>query len=85
MAIINKPEPTAFTTLPKKIKITEDTYIRMLEYIEWHQSLDESDIDFMIEESLKHVFENDKEFKKYLKTKAKNNTQKTENKSLEIA
>ncbi|MCF6777632.1 hypothetical protein L3V83_13765 [Thiotrichales bacterium 19X7-9] len=85
MAIINKPEPTSFITLPKKVKITEDTYMSLLEYIEWHNSLNESDIDFVIEESLKHVFENDKEFKKYLKTKAKNKTQKIENKSLEIA
>ena len=84
MTIIKKPEPISFITLPKKLKITEDTYMKMLEYIEWHKSLDESDIDFMIEESLKHVFENDKEFKKYLKNKSKNINEKSLDKSSQI-
>jgi len=70
MSLIKKPSQAKYINLSKKIRLTEETYIRMLEYIEWNPSLDgEKDTDFLIEEALKFVFESDKEFKKYQKSK----------------
>lgn len=68
MTIIKKPKPPKYETLAKKVKLTEDTYLTMLEYIDWNPSLNKDDFDFLIEESLKHVFETDKSFKKHLKS-----------------
>jgi len=69
MSLIKKPSQAKYITLSKKTSLTEDTYLKMLEYIEWNKSLDgEKDTDFLIEESLKFVFDSDKEFKKYQKS-----------------
>ena len=71
MPVIQKPKPTTYTTLSKKVKLTEETYLKMLEYLEWNKSLDgENDTDFLLDQSLQLVFENDREFKKYLKEKS---------------
>jgi len=70
MSLIKKPNQAKYINLSKKTRLTEETYLRMLEYIEWNPSLDgDKDTDFLIEESLKFVFESDKEFKKYQKSK----------------
>ena len=69
MSLIKKPSQAKYITLSKKTRLTEDTYLKMLEYTEWNQSLDgDKDTDFLIEEALKFVFESDKEFKKYQKS-----------------
>ena len=68
MPVIEKPKLPEYTTLPKKIKVTEDTYLKAIEYLDWNQSLDgENDLDFLIDQALQLVFESDREFKKYLK------------------
>ena len=68
MPMIEKPKLPTFTTLPKKIKVTEDTYLKAIEYLEWNTSLDgENDLDFLIDQALQLVFDGDREFKKYLK------------------
>ena len=66
MPSIKKPSAPNYTTLPKKVRITEETYFKMMEYLEWNPSLyGENDIDFLIEESIKIALESDKEFKSY--------------------
>ena len=68
MPVIEKPKLPEYTTLPKKIKVTEETYLKAIEYLDWNQSLDgENDLDFLIDQALQLVFESDREFKKYLK------------------
>ena len=48
MPMIEKPKAPTYTTLPKKIKVTEDTYLKAIEYLEWNTSLDaENDLDFL--------------------------------------
>lgn len=70
MPSIKKPSAPNYTTLPKKVRITEETYSKMMEYLEWNTSLDgENDIDFLIEESIKIALESDKEFKRRNKIK----------------
>ena len=65
MPVISKPTAQTYTTLPKKVRLTEDTYLKMLEYLEWNPSLDsENDIDFLIDESIKIAIESDKDFKR---------------------
>ncbi len=65
MPSIKKPSAPNYTTLPKKVRITEQTYLKMLEYLDWNPSLDgENDINFLIEESIKIALESDKEFKR---------------------
>ncbi|WP_151193809.1 hypothetical protein [Cysteiniphilum sp. JM-1] len=76
MPMIEKPKSPTYTTLPKKVKVTEDTYLKTIEYLDWNNSLDgEKDLDFLIDQALQLVFESDREFKKYLK-ESKNNHQK---------
>ncbi|WP_440617756.1 hypothetical protein [Cysteiniphilum sp. 6C5] len=79
--MIEKPKSPTYTTFPKKIKVTEDTYLKALEYLEWNTSLDgESDLDFLIDQALQLVFDGDREFKKYLKeNKNSNKVKVTEN------
>jgi hypothetical protein len=68
MPVIEKPKAPTYTTLPKKVKVTEDTYLKAIEYLDWNTSLDgEADLDFLIDQALQVVFESDREFKKYLK------------------
>ena len=70
MPSITKPSAPIYTTLPKKVRITEETYLKMLEYLDWNPSLDgENDIDFLIEESIKIALESDKDFKRRNKVK----------------
>ncbi|WP_151193841.1 hypothetical protein [Cysteiniphilum sp. JM-1] len=70
MPSITKPSAPSYMTLPKKVRITEETYIKMLEYLDWNPSLDgENDIDFLIEESIKIALESDKDFKRRNKVK----------------
>lgn len=70
MPSITKPSAPNYTTLPKKVRITEETYLKMLEYLDWNPSLDgENDIDFLIEESIKIALESDKDFKRRNKVK----------------
>ncbi len=33
MPMIEKPKSPTYTTLPKKIKVTEDTYLKAIEYL----------------------------------------------------
>jgi hypothetical protein len=78
MPMIEKPKAPTYTTLPKKVKVTEDTYIKSLEYLEWNQSLDgENDLDFLIDQALQLVFGSDLEFKKYLKENKNTSTKKS--------
>lgn len=68
MPMIEKPKAPTYTTLPKKVKVAEDTYLKAIEYLDWNNSLDgESDLDFLIDQALQIVFDGDREFKKYLK------------------
>ena len=86
MPMIEKPKSPTYTTLPKKIKVTEDTYLKAVEYLDWNASLDgEKDLDFLIDQALQVVFDGDREFKKYLKEN-KNTHQKklTENNSEQL-
>ena len=87
MPMIEKPKAPTYTTLPKKIKVTEDTYLKAIEYLEWNTSLDaENDLDFLIDQALQLVFENDREFKKYLKeNKSTHQKKSTENTSEQLA
>ena len=66
MSSIKKPSAPNYTTLPKKVRITEQTYLKMSEYLDWNPSLEgENDINFLIEESIKIALESDKEFKEW--------------------
>jgi len=68
MPVIQKPLAPTYITLPKKIKVTEDTHLKAIAYLNWNTSLDgENDLDFLIDQALQLVFESDREFKKYLK------------------
>ncbi|WP_119343464.1 hypothetical protein [Facilibium subflavum] len=68
MPVIEKPKSPTYTTLPKKVKISEETYLKTLEYLEWNESLEgEKDIDFLIDQALQLVFDSDREFKKFRK------------------
>lgn len=74
-ALIKKPKPVTFTQL-KKISITEATYSKAIQYLEWNQYLDgEADLGFLIDRALSRVFDEDKGFKKHLKAHETNNNQ----------
>ncbi|WP_440994756.1 hypothetical protein [Cysteiniphilum litorale] len=76
--MIEKPKSPTYTTLPKKIKVTEDTYLKAIEYLDWNTSLDgEADLDFLIDQALQVVFDGDREFKKYLKENKNSNNAKS--------
>ncbi len=78
MPMIEKPKSPTYTTLPKKIKVTEDTYLKAIEYLDWNTSLDgEADLDFLIDQALQVVFDGDREFKKYLKENKNSNNAKS--------
>ncbi|GGG08922.1 MULTISPECIES: hypothetical protein [Cysteiniphilum] len=78
MPMIEKPKSPTYTTLPKKIKVTEDTYLKAIEYLDWNKSLDgEKDLDFLIDQALQVVFDGDREFKKYLKENKNSNNAKS--------
>ncbi|WP_203368893.1 hypothetical protein [Cysteiniphilum marinum] len=78
MPMIEKPKSPTYTTLPKKIKVTEETYLKAIEYLDWNKSLDgETDLDFLIDQALQLVFESDREFKKYLKENKNTHQKKT--------
>ncbi|WHN66788.1 hypothetical protein [Cysteiniphilum sp. QT6929] len=86
MPMIEKPKSPTYTALPKKVKVTEDTYLKAIEYLDWNNSLNgEKDLDFLIDQALQLVFDGDREFKKYLKEN-KNTHQKklTENNSEQL-
>ncbi len=87
MPMIEKPKSPTYTTLPKKIKVTEDTYLKAIEYLDWNKSLDgEKDLDFLIDQALQVVFDGDREFKKYLKeNKNSNNAKSIEKTSWKIS
>ena len=82
MSLIQKPKPVSYHTLNKKIKLTEDTYLNLLEYLKWSTQFNgEEDVNCFLEESLKYIFNNDKKFKRHLnsnKNKNKNKTVKQE-------
>ncbi|WP_018299322.1 hypothetical protein [Fangia hongkongensis] len=72
MPVIEKPKLPTYTTLPKKVKISEETYLKTLEYLDWNESLEgEKDIDFLIDQALQLVFDSDREFKKFRKDNIK--------------
>ncbi|WP_440682900.1 hypothetical protein [Cysteiniphilum halobium] len=72
--MIEKPKSPTYTALPKKVKVTEDTYLKAIEYLDWNNSLDgEKDLDFLIDQALQLVFDGDREFKKYLKENKNSN------------
>ncbi len=74
MPMIEKPKSPTYTALPKKVKVTEDTYLKAIEYLDWNNSLDgEKDLDFLIDQALQLVFDGDREFKKYLKENKNSN------------
>lgn len=74
MPMIEKPKLPTYTTLPKKIKVTEETYLKAIKYLDWNNSLDgENDLDFLIDQALQLVFDGDRDFKKYLKENKNSN------------
>ncbi|WP_440994722.1 hypothetical protein [Cysteiniphilum litorale] len=78
MPMIEKPKLPTYITLPKKIKVTEETYLKAIEYLDWNASLDgEKDLDFLIDQALQVVFDGDREFKKYLKENKNSNNAKS--------